>query len=881
MKILNNKLAVLFIFVILLTSCGICVSAKAEENHLELMSYVNIIDLDVDAETVITRGEFAQYLAKLSGFNEDEQSLKTGSKFFLDVDTEHEYYSAIRTLEDMGIIRGYDDLKFYPDDLIEPKQAIRMIVSMLGFDYIAEFNGGYPNGYIKTAEQMDILDGINIYDKLTITYDDMCRMFYNILECDVSESTRLGAISNGNFMRTVLKIDVVEGLVQDDSVSNLYGGSKIRSGYVQVGDMVLSNPHNFQELLGKKIKAYYSMDDEQILIYPIINSQNEVMTIDAENLESFSDNRYTIKYNNRKTTETISTKCTIIYNNSTITDSSYLTNSFMIPENGYIRLIDNDGDGIFDVVFINNYITVVVGSYDTDKNIIYDVLTGEKYYLEDYEDVEVVLTNDSGVEIQPSEVFVKNTVLSIYKSADDKRRQIVCVYKTLSETVKEYYSTDDSILTESGIYFFTDELVNNDIFKEMKPGRKYEFYMNTNGFIAYFELGSDDTLKTGYITNCSDVDAGGEYVYANIYSDNALDTYVIDRKTVIDGTKVKAPEQVKYLLDFETNLKLRAVRFTADENKHLIMVDTVADNSDGSKSMIYNIPAAATGYQYHHTYGGVYNWNSIYHFDSKAVIILVSEPYINGEIMSGTLADVRSKTGEYAFNKSNVEFYKFEDDGLYVDFAVMHPKYVQGAAQYPASTVRRFSVVTDIYESVNADGFVSTTLKMCSGATQAECRGTSDNSFTFGDDFKFGTDNKYHVSKGDIIAHGKNLQEETASDNFIVLYDADRKVWNNTVYTSTNFHDTSFMQEVWIMETDNNLVQFSWADPAVDPDSSSKVTLDISKGNILIYDTVNDELTTGKVGDLATYSRVGTECSHGILTTTGNMGTPNLVIYKY
>ena len=64
--------------------------------------------------------------------------------------------SSINALCKMGIINGNNGY-FEPDANIQYIHAVKMLVCALGYDIIAQENGGYPYGYLMTATNLKLL----------------------------------------------------------------------------------------------------------------------------------------------------------------------------------------------------------------------------------------------------------------------------------------------------------------------------------------------------------------------------------------------------------------------------------------------------------------------------------------------------------------------------------------------------------------------------------------------------------------------------------------------------------------------------------------------------------------------------------------------------
>ena len=82
---------------------------------------------------------------------------------FTDVDYEHWAFANIIRVSDAGIIDGMGDGTFRPDDDVTYYQIIKMIVCMMGREAEAIENGGYPYGYADTAFYSGIIDASTHY----------------------------------------------------------------------------------------------------------------------------------------------------------------------------------------------------------------------------------------------------------------------------------------------------------------------------------------------------------------------------------------------------------------------------------------------------------------------------------------------------------------------------------------------------------------------------------------------------------------------------------------------------------------------------------------------------------------------------------------------
>lgn len=127
----------------------------------------------------ITRAEFATIVCRFLGV-EDEAKALTATKFN-DVGANHWAKGYIAKASDMGIITGNGDGTFGPEDNVTYEQAVKMLVCAVGFEEDANAAGGWPNGYIKVADDFGYLQGISKTVGQQLTRSDIAVLLANYI----------------------------------------------------------------------------------------------------------------------------------------------------------------------------------------------------------------------------------------------------------------------------------------------------------------------------------------------------------------------------------------------------------------------------------------------------------------------------------------------------------------------------------------------------------------------------------------------------------------------------------------------------------------------------------------------------------------------------
>ena len=138
--------------------------------------------------STITRAEMAKVLCKMLGLNPNAPEFPT----FSDVSTSHWAYSYIECINAEGIIEGNGDGTFSPEANILFKDAVKMIVSAMGYAPQAEQKGGYPHGYAMIANQLGVTKDIDHALDVESVRNTVFKMLYNAIDIPFMVQTGFG-----------------------------------------------------------------------------------------------------------------------------------------------------------------------------------------------------------------------------------------------------------------------------------------------------------------------------------------------------------------------------------------------------------------------------------------------------------------------------------------------------------------------------------------------------------------------------------------------------------------------------------------------------------------------------------------------------------------
>jgi predicted DNA-binding antitoxin AbrB/MazE fold protein len=169
-------------------------------------------------EQPVTRAEFAKIMVSALGIGE-AANYAAGPTRFPDVTAGHWASGYINVAVDVGIIVGYPDGTFKPENQVTFAEAIKMIVAGLGYTPKANALGGYPGGYLAVAAEEGITKDVNVVSTLSANRGAIAMMIDNALEVDLMEQVSYGdspewkTIKGKTLLNSKLDVEEVEGTV--------------------------------------------------------------------------------------------------------------------------------------------------------------------------------------------------------------------------------------------------------------------------------------------------------------------------------------------------------------------------------------------------------------------------------------------------------------------------------------------------------------------------------------------------------------------------------------------------------------------------------------------------------------------------------------------
>lgn len=495
MKNLKKVTALVIVLAMALSSVAFAsfsdVSEDASYNEaVQVMSSLGLLvgyeDGTFGPDKTITRAEFAAVIVRALGM-EDAAKGASVNTIFTDVPADHWASGYVQIANQQGIILGYGDGNFGPDDEVLYEQAVKMIECALGYGVkFKNVADAYPTSYLAQANADGITVGASgkIGDKASRAV--VARLVYNSLDVPMMVQTTIGG-NNGDeyqvddstsLLYSKLKIAKVEGTVdklffnkeQADQVSfkitkedSKWDDSDI--GYGSAATLTYGENVDVASMRGYSCVAYIDMNDDSDLVLKAIApkaGRNKTLTLTKKQVESASIANGEISYfkNDSNDDKALKVKLDsnfVAYQNlSTVQmeDADFETLfSAEDAEFTTIKLIENSNDNKYDLAIVEKYDSFVVDSVNERSNTIlantsgaYRTFNGSRLKLDPDDDtITYSIKDKDGKEITLADIK-KDNVANIATSEDgsDTFYDVIITDTVVSGTIAEK-STNDGI----------------------------------------------------------------------------------------------------------------------------------------------------------------------------------------------------------------------------------------------------------------------------------------------------------------------------------------------------------------------------------------------------------------------------------------------------
>lgn len=428
-------------------------------------------------------------------------------------------------------------------------EALVVLMNMTGYSFFAESKGGNKSDYMLVASEYDFLKNVDINSAQTkLTAKHFCKMAYNALNADMVKNTpgtygMTHQIVNGqSVLKHYLKLTKIEGVVRANSYTSIIGVEGVGEGHVMVGDQTypVEISSDVDAFLGYYVNAYIDKDnniraimaDDKKNSFIEFGNETEVLPSTSKQVLAYYDKNY------RRKTLKVDKYADLIYNH--ILYPGY-TSDFYVIGNGTLKLIDNNGDGVYDVVFryeYTSFLPLTKNEYSgtvTDRNsVVYDI--------KDVLDGKYRGVHAENGEVREFKDFTNTTGISVLTQKDtNKVTELIILNK------KTYEGTYQSAKESGTEYVIGEKTLEMAQVYRISSANKFPFALGSNVLVyldmfdrIIFAESTTSSYKYAWLIKMYKDEDGENTVFKLFTQDNVVSIYQLASK--ISYNNVTTPE---------------------------------------------------------------------------------------------------------------------------------------------------------------------------------------------------------------------------------------------------------------------------------------------------------------------------------------------------
>lgn len=496
---------------------------EESESYHKLMSFGILTEKDeFGYEEYVTRGSFVKYAMRITGVSEETLVGENTTSPFYDVDFKNQNFASISAAYQLGLISGYDDGSFREAEYITVNQIAKTFTNLLGYEVVSENKGGYPLGYLAVANSLGLFKGCNFDEKEYVTEYEFVNVMLNTLNATILVQDSVGKKNTYSSQkeRTLLSemfnIYRAKGILDSNSYSSLVGESRIGRNEISIDGVTYRiKEQSIADLLGYYVEVYYHTTDRvdpTIVFIETPENKNTIQTVTHEQINKDQISKTSFVYfdeeKNVNRTLSIPQSATWLYNGR----QAAVSVAHMCPEVGSLTFIDNNADGVIDVVSIMDYRTVVVSGISQHDFKVTDRFKGESLTLDPTDtSYDVTLLKD-GKKINFSELKMWD-VLSYAESVGNglNRKLVLVSDEQVRGVISEINKTNNTVAIDKQTYHSNEDMVS-----KLVVGSTGTFYLDA--FQRIVEQTTEYERVYGFLYGIKK-DNMGE-VYVRIFTEN-------------------------------------------------------------------------------------------------------------------------------------------------------------------------------------------------------------------------------------------------------------------------------------------------------------------------------------------------------------------------
>lgn len=772
---------------------------------LEIYKKIGAFDISKSAYDIVTREDFAYMINGFFGVHDIAEAFQYDSTY-TDIGNS-KYKNDIEFSVKKGYMSAYKNNTFEPEGYLTEAAVAQGLVVGLGYGYMSTMNyKNSSNPYETMANELKLFSKTKyVSDKYHIVYGELIDIFKEAITLDYMTFSDTGTgknyyVSNGkNVLNSIYNCDEYHGIVTATPTADLYGGQGVSFGSIQIDGVNYHCDFNSERLLGYEVVYLIKNDksDSALIYIGEDYESNDELMISASDIINYHDRAYSYqKEGSSQHIVKIPNGCSVIYNGRA-NISSDNSGFEMIPHNGSIRFLDNNKDGEYEVLFIENYVTMVVGARDSLTKTLYDKYTAAKELsVNEIEDGFLTIADTDGNKYD-FEKIKENSVLSIAQSDDKKLCKIIVSIAKINGTIDEIDS--DYITVDGTEYKVSEDLNNSEL---LKTGFTATLYLDKDSKVAYFEIVAEN-IEVVYMINAYTDDESDDNLKLKVLNaDGKFEILACAERICIDDVKIKGKTKAYIqLCSGKASIAPEIISISKNSERKVARIYTVYKKNDGdcpANGIRLNSTIANTSMTYTSSTSFFKDYKTV--LGTACKIFFVPDDVKNASEDEFYVTGISSlkDDGEYSSTQYPMYTYAVGPNTPVSSYAVINSKWYTNSS---------LVIVSDIKKAVDENGDSYVDISGYSYSSQVKARLYDDlntDISKLSPLSSVASSDKYSLSVGDVIYYNYKMvggNTHLTSINMVYDIETEKYLANNPSSVAPNASSVYYRADVYSLNS--------------------------------------------------------------------------------
>ena len=449
--------------------------SDAQYNAANLIDELGIIapasDNAFGADFLLTREESTKIICSLFGNGE---IFGNYNGEFSDVSSDNEYAPYIAACLSKGIISKSDT--FRPKEYITVPEFAKMLLCTNGYYSVVSPDTRYPAGVMSDAADKKLFNGMEKVSDTYLSKGNAAVMIYNMLLGSVFEPL---ADTDESYLEHIFNMSLLRGIVTNNSITSLTAeNGTVQTNLIEIaGEQYNDLSGTASEFLGHNVYYLVSNESDVTRMWTDLRKTQTKIIYDYE-IDKADFTKIETKENNKTKRYSLKSEPYTFLNGAACHN---LTEDDLIPENGYLELVDNDNDGKYELLKVYKPDIIEVDSIEVvEANGNMSIAGTDGVVRKIDGNSTLSISNSKGSKLSSNNIY-KGNVIYFYRSMGGVMNEIEVLSNTVSGAITQI--SDDSVFVDGEEYNKSEYFRNN--YANATVGLKGQFVLDKNNRAVY------------------------------------------------------------------------------------------------------------------------------------------------------------------------------------------------------------------------------------------------------------------------------------------------------------------------------------------------------------------------------------------------------------